>query len=63
MSIYDRKHWHVLSHSLHFIRHEGDWRPTRPPQRVSWVPDYLFMYSVQSVLGLSQVRLTLHTIL
>ena len=23
MSIYDRKHWHALSHSLHFVRHEG----------------------------------------
>ena len=57
MSIYNRKHWHALSHSLHFVRHEGDWRPTRPPQRVSRVPDYLFMYSIQSVLGLSQVRL------
>ena len=48
-SIYNRKHWHALSHSL----------PTHPPQRVSRVPDYLFMYSIQSVLGLSQVRLTL----
>ena len=55
MSIYNRKHWHALSHSLQFVRHEGDWRPTRPPQRVSRVPDYLFMYSIQSVLGLSQV--------
>ena len=39
MSIYNRKHWHALSHSLHFVRHEGDWRPTHPPQRVSRVPD------------------------
>ena len=23
MSIYNRKHWHALSHSLHFVRHEG----------------------------------------
>ena len=57
ISIYNRKHWHALSNSLHFVRHEGDWRPTHPPQRVSRVPDYLFMYSIQSVLGLSQVRL------
>ena len=21
-----RKHWHALSHSLHFARHKGDWR-------------------------------------
>ena len=63
MSIYNRKHWHALSHSLHFVRHEGDWRPTHPPQRVSRVPDYLFMYSIQSVLGLSQVRLIPHTLL
>ena len=39
MSIYNRKHWHALSHLLHFVRHEGDWRPTRPPQRGSQVPD------------------------
>ena len=62
MSIYNRKHWHALSHSLHFVRHEGDWRPTRPPQRVSRVPDYL-VYSIQSVLGLFQVRLIPHTLL
>ena len=35
MSIYNRKHRRVLSHSLHFDRHKGDWWPTRPPQRVS----------------------------
>ena len=29
----------TLSHLLHFARHEGDWRPTRPPQRVSRAPD------------------------
>ena len=23
MSIYNRKHWHVLSRSLHFVRREG----------------------------------------
>ena len=23
MSIYNRKHWHALSHSLHFVRREG----------------------------------------
>ena len=23
MSIYNRKHWHAFSHSLHFVRHEG----------------------------------------
>ena len=23
MSIYNRKHWHALSHPLHFVRHEG----------------------------------------
>ena len=23
ISIYNRKHWHALSHSLHFVRHEG----------------------------------------
>ena len=40
MSIDNRKHWHALSHSLHFVRHEGDWRPTHPPQRVSRVPDF-----------------------
>ena len=22
MSIYNRKHWHAFSHSLHFVRHE-----------------------------------------
>ena len=31
MSIYNRKHWHALPHSLHFLRHEGDWWPTHPP--------------------------------
>ena len=61
-SIYSRKNWNALFHSLHFIPHEGDWRPTHPPQGVSRVPDYLFMYSIQSVLGLSQVRLTPHTL-
>ena len=42
MSMYNRKHWHALSHSLHFVRHEGrlatngrtrllaPWRPTSP---------------------------------
>ena len=40
MSIDNRKHWHALSHSLHFVRHKGDWRPTHPPQRVSRVPDF-----------------------
>ena len=67
MSIYNRKHWNTLSHSLHFVGHAGDWRPTRtftrPPLRVSRVPDYLFMYSIQSVLGLSQVRLIPRTLL
>ena len=43
---------------------KGDWqRPIHPPQRESRVADYLFMYSIQSVLGLSQVRLTLHTLI
>ena len=37
MSIYNRKHWHALSHSLRPTRR--DWRPTRPTQRVSQVPD------------------------
>ena len=23
MGTYNRKHWHALSHSLHFVRHEG----------------------------------------
>ena len=23
ISVYNRKHWHALSHSLHFVRHEG----------------------------------------
>ena len=23
MDIYNRKHWHALSHSLHFVRHKG----------------------------------------
>ena len=63
MSIYNRKHWHAWSHSLHFVLHEGDWRPTHPPQRVIRVPDHLFMSSIQSVLGLSQVRLIPHTLL
>ena len=40
---------------------KGDCRPTLPPLRVSRVPDYL--YSVQSVLGLFQVRLIPHTLL
>ena len=40
MSIDNRKHWHALSHSLHFAWHKGDWRPTHPPQRVSRVPDF-----------------------
>ena len=51
---------------IHFTLSDrkGDWRrPTHPPQRESRVPDYLFMYSIQSVLGLSKVRLTLHTLL
>ena len=51
-----------LFYPLHFVRHKGDWRPTRPPQRVSRVPDYL-VYSIQSVLGLFQVRLIPHALL
>ena len=61
MIIYNRKHRHALFHSLNFVRDEGDWRPTRPPKRVSWVPDYL-VYSIQSVLGLFTVRLIPHTL-
>ena len=34
LSIDNRKHWHALSHSLHFVRHEGEWRPTRRSQRL-----------------------------
>ena len=30
MSIYNRKHWHALSHSLHFVGHEGR-LATHPP--------------------------------
>ena len=31
--LYNRKHWHSLSHSLHFVSDEkGNWRPTRPPR-------------------------------
>ena len=30
MSIYNRKHWHALSHSLHFVRQEGR-LATHPP--------------------------------
>ena len=51
MSIYDRKHWHVLSYSLHFVRHEGRLatHPYSPARRSG--PDDLFMYSVQPCLG------------
>ena len=42
MSIYTRKFWYILSHSLHFADTKGDWRFTRPPQQVSRVPDYLY---------------------
>ena len=32
--LYKRKHWHSLSHSLHFVSDmKGDWQPTRPPQQ------------------------------
>ena len=33
ISIYNRKHWHALSHSLHFVRHEG--LATHPPSPTS----------------------------
>ena len=48
---------------IHFTLSDtkGDWRPTHPSQRVSRVPDYL--YSIQSVLGLLQVRLIPNTLL
>ena len=34
MSIYNRKHWHALTHSLHFVRHEGR-LATHPPSQAS----------------------------
>ena len=34
LSIYNRKHWHALSHSLHFVRHEGR-LATHPPSPAS----------------------------
>ena len=34
ISIYNRKHWHAFAHSLHFVRHEGDW-PTNLPSPAS----------------------------
>ena len=48
---------------IHFTLSDtkGDWRPIRPPNRVSRVPDYLIL--IQSVLGLSQVRLIPHIFL
>ena len=33
ISIYNRKHWHAFSHSLHFVRHEG--LATHPPSPTS----------------------------
>ena len=51
MSIYNRKHWHALSHSLHFVRHEGDWWPTRPPQRVSRLNIILFSVEAEGLPG------------
>ena len=36
MSIYNRKHWHALSHSLHFVQQEVHWRvATHPPSPAS----------------------------
>ena len=60
MSIYNRKQWHALPIDFTLSDPKGDWRPTHLPQRVSRIPDYL--YSIQSVLGLSQVRLIPHTL-
>ena len=34
LSIHNRKHWHALSHSLHFVRHEGR-LATHPPSPAS----------------------------
>ena len=52
----------ALSHSDFTLSDtKGDWRPIRPPNRVSRVPDYLIL--IQSVLGLSQVRLIPHIFL
>ena len=31
MSMYNRKHWHALSHSLYFVRQEGRLAATHPP--------------------------------
>ena len=37
--LYTRKHWHSLSHSLHFVGDmEGNYRPTHPFQRVIFKP-------------------------
>ena len=31
ISMYNRKHWYALSHSLHFVRQEGRLAATHPP--------------------------------
>ena len=63
MSIYYRKDWHALPHSLHFVRHEGR-LATHPPSPASKSGSRLPIdVLIQSVLGLFQVRLTLHTLL
>ena len=52
MSIYNRKQWHALSHSLHFVRQEGR-LTTHPPSPASKSGSRLPIYVFKSVcLGL-----------
>lgn len=45
-SIYNRKHWHSLSHSFHFFSDtKSDWQPTHPSQRVSCIGSRLPIFN------------------
>ena len=57
VSIYNMKHWHELSHSLHFVRHEGD-LATHPPSPASKSGSRLPIHVINSAcLGLAPVEI------
>ena len=50
------KHWYALSHSLHFVRHEGD-LATHPPSPASKSGSRLPIHVINSAcLGLAPVQ-------
>ena len=56
--LYNRKHWHSFSHSLHFVSDaKGDWRPTCPPQWVIFKPGFRLPIFNSVYLGLVLVHI------